>query len=134
MTNQKELKENVQKLTDYIKSWDQAENPKPKNEDVFIDAFIYLLDNLEDDRDITFDGDNAYDGKQVTLALNRVYTTSEPIIYFEIAYGNDMVKVYTANHHGFWVPEYLRLDIYQGNKFQKVKTALDKRLRKVFGL
>lgn len=124
----------LKELKEYIETWNAADNPKPCNEDIFVKEFLEIINNLEDERDISFDGDNAYGGKQITLRLNSFwYHDKDQVAWFEIAYSPDYVKVYTAKHHGFRVPEYLRMD-YDHPRFKEVQGALYKLLYKVFGL
>ena len=92
----------LKELKEYIETWNAADNPKPCNEDIFVKEFLEIINNLEDERDISFDGDNAYGGKQITLRLNSFwYHDKDQVAWFEIAYSPDYVKVYTAKHHGF---------------------------------
>ena len=124
-----------EELKQYLLSWHQNPGQKPENEPAFVDNFIHLLKTLEDERDITFDGDGSYFGKQVTLALNSYYRRApeEELLQFEIAYDQNTVRVYTARNEGYWVPPYLDMTI-QHPKFIEVKTALFALLHKTFGL
>jgi hypothetical protein len=68
----------MENLKEYIKNWTIIEGNKPCNEDLFINEFIDLITNLSDDRDVTFDGDGSYFGKQVTLHLNSGVWIGDP--------------------------------------------------------
>jgi len=123
----------MENLKEYIKNWTIIEGNKPCNEDLFINEFIDLITNLSDDRDVTFDGDGSYFGKQVTLHLNSGVWIGDPLVYFEIAYSQTQISVYKANHEGFWVPEFISM--YNGHpRFEELRNALLKLLYKVFGL
>lgn len=123
----------MEKLKEYIENWISIEGLKPCNEELFINEFINLLNTIDDDRDISFDGEGSYFGKQITLHWNSGVWVGDPLINFEIAYSQSSISVYTANNHGFWTPEYLSMTSKDA-RFDEVKTALFKLLYRVFGL
>ena len=123
----------MENLKEYIKNWIAIDGQKPCNEDLFVNEFIDLITKLDDERDISFDGEGSYFGKQITLHLNSGVWIGDPLIHFEIAYSQNQIRVYTANHHGFWNPEYLSMS-NEHPRFEEVKKPLFKLLYKVFGL
>jgi len=120
-------------LREYIKNWIAIEGQKPENEEPFVNGFIELVANLNDERDVSFDGEGAYFGKQVRINLNSGVWIGDPLINFEIAYSEDQIRVYTANHHGYWNPEYLSMT-KEHPRFNDVKKPFFKLLYRVFGL
>jgi hypothetical protein len=95
-------------IEEYLKTWDEAPAPKPSNDPEFVTAFIeYMKDKSADDYEFT--GDNGYCGHTAILYdVHPRYSFSRAMA-FEFAYGVDFVKVFTAYHDGFWVPEYISL-------------------------
>lgn len=94
----------------YIEKWNDFEL-KPKNEPDFLKPFtawarIQKRDNWE------FTGENGYCGYTASVCDGpygfRSWNSNHDL-EFEFAYGRGFVKVFTANHNGFWVPEYLDL-------------------------
>lgn len=127
-------KEEFEPLIQYVKDWQKTEFVKPQNEQLFIDGFITLIKNYPDDREIEFNGEGAYFGKQVTLSPFSYYGyTSCDELMFEVAYCEDKISIYTAHHYGFWSPEFLRMD-KTDNRFSELKTELFKFLSNCFGL
>lgn len=124
--------ENFKILSDYISEWNKSED-KPSNEKVFIDEFIKLLDNFPDEREVEFDGDGSYFGKQVTLLPFSYYGKPDRNLSFEVAYRQDQIRVYTAHHHGFWNPEYINIHAADED-FNRLKESLYNMLKNVFGL
>jgi len=122
-----------QPLIDYVDNWDKIEGVKPKNESEFIINFFKLLQNFPDDREITFDGDGSYFGKQITLEPFSFYGKSPRQLRFEIAYSKDRISVYTANHDGYWNPEFISIDNTKP-EFTQLKSDLYKFLTRIFGL
>lgn len=120
-------------LADYITNWKQLDGLKPSNEPIFIEWFIKLLENYPDDREVEFDGEGAYFGKQVTLKPFSFYGRTSGVLDFEIAYHPDLISVYTAHHHGFWNPEYIKMD-KSHNDFSYLHSCLINFLKTVFGL
>lgn len=120
-------------LIEYIDKWNAIEGVKPKNEPLFVVEFIKLLNNYPDDREVTFDGEGAYFGKQVTLEPFSFFGKSPRQLRFEMAYSDTLIKVYTATHDGYWNPEYLSMGKDDVN-FEDVKGEVFKFLHRVFGL
>jgi hypothetical protein len=118
-------------LKKYIEKW-RKEKLKPCNEVEFIEGFIKMLNSDEYLLDCEFDGDGAYFGKQIIIAYCP-HIRGDRDLSFEIAYSNDKISVYTANHNGFWQPEYLKLESGQA-RFNDVKEPLFKVLYRFFGL
>ena len=123
----------MEKLKNYIQNWSKIEGIKPCNENEFIDEFIKLITSLDDERDISFDGEGSYFGKQITLHLNSGVWVGDPLIYFEIAYSQSEIRVYRANHSGFWTPEYISMSS-KHPRFEEIKNPLFELLKRVFGL
>lgn len=123
----------MEDLKEYIKNWLTIEGKKPCNEDLFVNGFIDLLNKIDDDRDISFDGEGSYFGKQITLHWNGGVWVGDPLIHFEIAYSESHISVYKADHQGFWTPEYLSMS-HKDSRFNEVKKHLFKLLYRVFGL
>lgn len=95
-------------IENYIEGWNKK-CEKPVNEPEFIEMFIKLIKEYDCEH-WDFSGENGYCGFTATVSD---YTTwnirSSTLINFEFAYGKDFVKVFTASHCGFWVPEYINL-------------------------
>ena len=120
-------------LKQYIQNWKQIDGVKPANEPVFIDGFIWLLNNIDDDREIDFHGEGSYFGKEIAINIDSWYGKGDRDLSFEIAYSGEQITVYDANHNGFWHPPYL--EVKKGHeRFDDVRCALINRLTKVFGL
>ena len=95
-------------IKEYVEMWNKAENPKPENDERFIAEFLVFAKTADIDC-WNFIGENFYCGYTATL---HEYPDHLPIrcVGFEFAYkDNDFVKVFTSNHSGFWVPEYISL-------------------------
>src|SRR4051812_12696399 len=97
-------------LIDYIDNWNLIDGQKPNNEPTFLIWFVKLIQNYPDDREISFDGDGSYFGKQVTLEPFSFYGKSPRQLCFEVAYSNDNICVYKKDHHGFWTPCFIAMD------------------------
>jgi hypothetical protein len=119
-------------LSEYVSEW-RTKDLKPCNEKVFINEFIKLIDNYPDEREVTFDGDGSYFGKQVTLEPFSFYGRSDRNLAYEVAYSNSTIRVYNADHHGFWNPEFISMDSSHED-FTRLKDSLYKFLTTVFGL
>lgn len=122
------------RLRDYVRNWDKIKNGIfPVNEKEFIELFSYFLLNIEDERDVCFDGDGAYFGKQVTIQWNSGVWRGDKDLTFEVPYCDRKIVVYTGNNEGFWVSPYIDLtpnDEY----FYLIQTSLFKLLFRAFGL
>jgi hypothetical protein len=121
-----------EELTEYLKNWHSSELC-PKNEEEFIDLFIDFLNKIDDDRDVTFDGDGAYFGKQITIGWNSGVWSADECLHFEVAYSPNKISVYTAKHNGFWTPCYLEIKSNHP-RFFDVQKNLYVLLYRVFGL
>lgn len=119
-------------LKTYIDNWRKIEEIKPKNEPTFIEMFIEFLNGVDDERDISFDGDGSYFGKQITVIQNWPYG-SDRGYGFEISYCSKIISVYTAAHDGYWTPEFIKLEIGEPY-FDELKKALHDTMYKLFGL
>ncbi len=93
-------------ITEYIKNWN-TENPKPKNDLIFIAEFTEFARN-SDFENWKFAGDNGYCGYTAFLSEYPDYIPVSGL-GFEFAYSKDFVKVFTDTHNGFWTPEYIDL-------------------------
>ena len=95
-------------IDEHVKKWNEAENPKPCNDADFIKVFIEFIAE-KGSEDFEFSGENGYCGNTaIVYDINPKYSFVRSIA-FEFAYGSDFVKVFTAHHNGFWVPEYIDL-------------------------
>lgn len=122
------------KLENYIHDWNKIEGNKPVNEEEFINLFVIFLRSVNDYDEVTFDGDGAYFGKQIQILKGGQIGRADHDLSFEIAYMPDYkISVYTANHHGFWQPEYLCL-APEHPEFNRVQTELFSAIYKAFGL
>lgn len=129
------------KLKAYVEQWHSIEGIKPQNEKEFIDEFITYLDNIHrDDIDrFEFHGDNDYFGKQVVIFENDPYWMSKDrprsdMLSFEIAYqSNYAISIYSANHDGFWVPEFAMVT-QDHPDFSSLYKALSSAIKKVLDI
>lgn len=120
------------KLHEYITDWN-LKNIKPKNEDVFIDLFIEWLNSIDDCRDVVFDGEGSYFGRQVSIVKDSIYKIGYDF-GFEISYDfNHTISVYTDKHNGYWWPEYIKLN-KGDDRFEEVALSLKRCLLNAFGL
>ena len=89
------------------------------------------MKSIEYSSDVTFDGEGSYFGKQVTISKDTNYRISN--YGFEIAYSDNHIRVYTSNHHGFQVPEFI--DLYDKDEdFKELKELLNTKLKELLGL
>lgn len=104
----------------------------------FTDFFkAYTFSPKMDRGDITFDGDGAYFGKQISIregSANRFVPTTE-VTEIEVAYDftSGHICIYTDNHQGFWVKPYLELKDTH-SEYPKLKDALHRMLSDYFGV
>lgn len=122
-----------QPLIDYVSNWNSIEGVKPKNEKLFLDYFLLLINNYPDEREVNFDGDGSYFGKQITLEPFSFWGRGNQNISFEIAYNDNNISVYTKNHNGYWTPEFISMTS-DNDRFNEVKKCLFDFLYRVFGL
>ena len=122
----------LEKLENEINSfWNSLD--RTKNCVEMLKPFLDFLDLITDERDVTFDGEGSYFGKQITINYNSQYNSRNPF-QFEIAYDfEDKISIYTANNNGFWVPEYFVL-IESHPDFEETKNKLNEFLKRIFGL
>lgn len=104
----------------YLAEWEKAESPKPANNEKFIADFIEFMKSRDSDH-YEFDGENNYCGYTATIYDENPNYCMSRTLAFEFAYGIDFVKVFTANHNGFWVPEYINL---RGGEAAPILTVL----------
>jgi len=95
-------------IKEYIEKWNNLPSPKPENDKRFINDFIEFMQS-KDKNHYEFEGENYYCGFTATLYETEPQYSYGRVLAFEFAYGQDFVKVFTANHNGFWVPEYINL-------------------------
>jgi hypothetical protein len=124
--------EDHQQLIAYIDKWNAIDGVKPCNEKEFIDLFYKLFLDY-DDREIEFNGEGSYFGKQVTLMPDRTWGKTHRNLRFKVAYSMDKISVYSANNEGFWCPEFIRLT-KGDNEFDALILAWFNFLTGVFGL
>lgn len=128
--------ENINALKEYINLFQLMLNNGEsiiQNKDEIIDIFIQFFNNIEDENDVEFEGDGSYFGKQINIMYNRLYSYNRNSIFIEIAYNYDKISIYTAEHNGFWVPEYIKID-KSHKRFKELQNSLYDLLRKVFGV
>lgn len=113
----------MEKIQLYIKQWNKIDGIKPQNDPEFIKEFMLFVDGTEGDH-WEFSGENGYCGFTAVVCETPLYLYGRGLS-FEFAYGNDFVKVFTANHHGFWVPEYINL---KGDEALPLLSILRKKL------
>ena len=96
----------MKEIKSCIEKWNNN-NPKPQNDVQFITAFVEFAQNADFDQ-WSFTGENGYCGYTATI---YEYPQSLPLVGlgFEFAYGSTFVRVFTNQHNGFWVPEYINL-------------------------
>lgn len=95
----------IERIKEYVAEWNKMDGVKPCNDPQFISDFIEFCKNSEKDQ-WGFSGENGYCGNTATISeFDRCGFSSG--LEFEFAFGSNFVKVFTANHHGFWVPEYI---------------------------
>jgi hypothetical protein len=110
-------------MKEYLIEWEKAGSPKPSNDKEFIKDFIAFLESKDKDH-FEFDGENHYCGYTATVyEIEPSYCLGKTLA-FEFAYGIDFVKVFTAAHNGFWVPEYIDL---KGDDATPILAILNKR-------
>jgi hypothetical protein len=92
----------------YLKQW-YFSNYVPNNEE-FVKKFIEFIKSTTYDQ-WQFKGINGYCGYTALVANCPFHLRhfAETGMLFEIAYGEDFVKVFNGNNNGFWVPEYIDL-------------------------
>jgi len=107
----------MNKFTQYMNEWIYTFNTFgcDKNDPLFIEHFTEWLASLTPDC-FEFEGNNDYCGFTVQVyKSNPKYCWTVDNHLFEISYSGEhqdlskLVKVYRANHNGFWVPEYIDL-------------------------
>lgn len=97
----------------------QIENDSfQKNNKEFIADFIAFMKS-KDVSHYEFEGDNDYCGFTALIHDIPPRYCYGRNVSFEFAYDKDFVKIFTANHNGFWVPEYISL------KCDEAKPILD---------
>jgi hypothetical protein len=122
-------------LSDYVKAWKATDDneKKPCNEDVFIDGFIEYLKTIEEPADMRFCGTNDYGGLNVVVCKDENYYP-DINLSFEVNYGrNVFIKVYKANHNGYWTPEYLSMK-RSHPRYDEVANAFHTQIFKVWEL
>lgn len=120
-------------LKQYIREWNDIEGIKPKNEPLFMTEFVKLLQNYPDERDVQFDGDGSYFGKQVTLTPFSFWGKTSPELNFEVAYDKSEIRIYSGRNEGFWWPEFVRITNVDSD-FKPLYDVLIGFLKNVFGV
>ncbi len=97
------------KIEKYVKEWHKFPmGVQPCNEPIFIKYFTDFLRQAPAEN-FRFKGNNEYDGYTAILWVGDPSFEFCGITGFEIAYGKDFIKVFTAYHNGFIYPEYICL-------------------------
>ena len=122
-----------EKLKQYIRDWNAIDGIKPQNEPLFMFEFVKLLQNYPDEREVEFDGEGAYFGKQVTLLPFSTWGKQSNELNFEVAYDKSEIRVYSGRNNGFWWPEFIRITNVDPD-FKPLYDVLIGFLKNVFGL
>lgn len=125
--------EDFKELIEYVDNWNAVQGVKPCNEQVFIEWFLMLIQNYPDYREVSFDGEGSYFGKQITLQPFTFWHRGPRQLAFEVSYSKDEIRVYKADHNGFWQPEFIAMRA-DNKSFECLKTELFNFLTNVFGL
>lgn len=110
-------------MKDYLENWNNHKSPKPVNDENFISEFKEFMRSKNKDH-YHFEGENGYCGFTATLHEVEPAFQFSRCMSFEFAYGADFVKVFTAHHQGFWVPEYISL---KGEDAQEILSILSEK-------
>lgn len=101
-------------MQEYIEDFTHVGN-RDCNDTQFIEEFTEWIASLTPSC-FEFEGENHYCGFTVQVyKSDPAYSWDRDSHVFEISYSGEqqnrgkLVKVYTANHNGFWVPEYIDL-------------------------
>lgn len=90
-------------IDEYLKIWHDSDEKEKNNLEFMASVIDYLS---SEDRCWTFgDGENGYCG--YTCHVFDEYSPWLQYPRFEFAYSSDFVKMFSASHNGFWVPEYI---------------------------
>lgn len=82
-----------------------VERNSPNNDQYkFFELFLVYIKSLTSN-DFTFDGEGSYFGNQITVC-QKLRFGGISLLDFEVAYDDNQIVVYTANHHGFYVRPY----------------------------
>ena len=114
----------IMSIEEYIKKWDGFSGEKPINDPEFISLFIDFIKDKAGEY-FEFEGDNGYCGHTALVYEVPIAHAFTRVMGFEFAYGLDFVKVFTAYHEGFWVPEYISLT---GNEAKPILSILNKKI------
>lgn len=124
--------DNKEALRIYVQDWNAIKQErKPENQESFISLFLDFLIKCDNDN-ITFDGDGAYFGKQITIDNGMPYT-NDPQLCFEVAYSKDKISIYTGNNNGFWYPEYVQIT-KDHSEFNRIFDVIKKKLITFIGI
>lgn len=113
----------------YTAGWWSSEG-KDKNDPEFIRMFIEYLASIDDADDVILGGSGAYFGVECTVRKDRNHWGD---VGFEVAYSDTQISVYTDNHQGFWVPEYIALG-KDDEQFEPVIQAFKDMIKRLFYL
>lgn len=123
----------VQNLGSFIYTWINEQDPNKRlmNDKSFIQDFIKAVNSFDDFSKFSFDGENCYGGRQITIDLTDGYLQRHP--KFEIAYTITSLVVYNANHNGYWVQPFISVSRDE-QEYDQIMTALRSMMRRVIGL
>ena len=96
-----------EKLKEYFNHDFAPLSELPTNDPGFISALTEFAKNSNHDQ-WEFEGENGYCGFTAILSEYPSYAPASGFS-FEFAYDKGFVKVFTGNHQGYWVPEYIDL-------------------------
>jgi len=111
-------------MKEYLKKWESHDSPKPCNDTEFTSKFLDFIKSKPCDH-WEFDGENHYCGYTAIVYEDNPDYCMGRTLGFEFAYDKDFVKVFTANHGGFWVPEYINLS---GNDAKEILEVVREKL------
>lgn len=97
----------IGEIKKYIDEWEYIDGVKPINDSTFMYNFMGFIKDSDIDQ-WNFSGENGYCGNTAKVQEHPSYVPLQGF-GFEFAYGANFVKVFNANHSGFWVPEYIDL-------------------------
>lgn len=104
----------------------------------FTDLFTaYTFSPDKDKRDIVFDGDGSYYGKQISIreGSSGRYPQGTGVTEIEVAYDfvSGHICIYDDNHNGFCIKPYLEIK-YTHSEYSKLAAALHRMLSDYFGI
>lgn len=116
---------------------DSFESNSKEMIELFIELFDAYRNGILDIRDVEFDGDGSYFGKQVSIEVNRSFGVHSQLndIGVEVAYNlySGKIVIYTSLHGGFWAKPYIELDNTH-SEYGYLAVSFRGMLKELFGL